>query len=53
MVANATAREPVDRSRMAIQGMVTRTGWDGETWGANQKVSRWMNPSVSTHQWRV
>jgi len=25
--------------RMAIQGMVTRTGWNGETWGANQKVS--------------
>ena len=24
---------------MAIQGMVTRTGWDGETWGANQKIS--------------
>ncbi len=25
--------------RMAIQGMVTRTGWDGQTWGANQKIS--------------
>ena len=25
--------------RMAIQGMVTRTGWDGKTWGANQRVS--------------
>ncbi|HJT87789.1 MAG TPA: amidohydrolase [Bryobacteraceae bacterium] len=25
--------------RMAIQGMVTRTGWDGHTWGANQKIS--------------
>lgn len=25
--------------RMAIQGMVTRTGWDGKTWGGNQKVS--------------
>ena len=24
---------------MAIQGMVTRTGWNGETWGANQKIS--------------
>jgi predicted amidohydrolase YtcJ len=24
---------------MAIQGMVTRTGWDGKTWGANQKIS--------------
>ncbi len=25
--------------RMAIQGMVTRTGWDKKTWGANQKIS--------------
>jgi predicted amidohydrolase YtcJ len=25
--------------RMAIQGMVTRTGWDGKTWGVNQKIS--------------
>ena len=25
--------------RMAIQGMVTRTGWDGKTWGANQWIS--------------
>jgi len=25
--------------RMAIQGMVTRTGWSGETWGANQRVT--------------
>ena len=25
--------------RMGIQGMVTRTGWNGETWGANQRVS--------------
>ena len=24
---------------MAIQGMVTRTGWDGKTWGGNQKIS--------------
>jgi predicted amidohydrolase YtcJ len=24
---------------MAIQGMVTRTGWDGQTWGSNQRVS--------------
>ena len=24
---------------MGIQGMVTRTGWDGTTWGANQKIS--------------
>jgi predicted amidohydrolase YtcJ len=25
--------------RMGIQGMVTRTGWNGETWGVNQKIS--------------
>jgi len=25
--------------RMAIQGMVTRTGWNGQTWGANQRIS--------------
>lgn len=25
--------------RMAIQGMVTRTGWNGETWGVNQRIS--------------
>lgn len=24
---------------MGIQGMITRTGWNGETWGANQRVS--------------
>jgi len=24
---------------MGIQGMVTRTGWDKKTWGANQRVS--------------
>ena len=24
---------------MGIQGMVTRTGWNGETWGANQRVT--------------
>ncbi len=24
---------------MGIQGMVTRKGWDGKTWGANQKIS--------------
>lgn len=24
---------------MGIQGMVTRRGWDGKTWGANQRVS--------------
>lgn len=24
---------------MGMQGMVTRTGWDGTTWGANQRVT--------------
>jgi len=24
---------------MGIQGMVTRIGWNGETWGANQRIS--------------
>lgn len=24
--------------RMGMQGMVTRTGWNGETWGANQRI---------------
>jgi predicted amidohydrolase YtcJ len=25
--------------RMGIQGMVTRTGWDGKTWGTNQRIT--------------
>ena len=25
--------------RMAIQGMVTRTGWDGKAWGVNQRIT--------------
>ena len=24
---------------MGIQGMVTRTGWDGKLWGANQRIT--------------
>ena len=24
---------------MGIQGMVTRTGWDGQTWGVNQRIT--------------
>jgi len=24
---------------MGIQGMVTRTGWNGEIWGANERVT--------------
>ncbi|MGH7634135.1 MAG: amidohydrolase family protein, partial [Gemmatimonadaceae bacterium] len=26
-------------ARMGIQGMVTRTGWNGEVWGANQRIT--------------
>ena len=33
---------------MGIQGMVTRKGWDGKTWGANQRVTRRARPSPST-----
>lgn len=43
--------------RMAIQGMVTRTGWDGKTWGANQKISldqairvNTMNGAYNSHE---
>jgi len=25
--------------RISIQGMVTRTGWDGQTWGVNQRIT--------------
>jgi predicted amidohydrolase YtcJ len=25
--------------RMGIQGMVTRCGWNGETWGGNQRIT--------------
>ena len=24
---------------MGMQGMVTRKGWDGKTWGANQRIT--------------
>jgi predicted amidohydrolase YtcJ len=43
--------------RMGIQGMVTRTGWNGETWGANQKISvdealrvNTLNGAYDTHE---
>jgi predicted amidohydrolase YtcJ len=43
--------------RMAIQGMVTRKGWNGEVWGANQKVSideavriNTLNGAYDTHE---
>jgi predicted amidohydrolase YtcJ len=43
-VAGITAAAGSDFSRpfaplMGIQGMVTRTGWNGETWGADQRIS--------------
>ena len=34
--------------RMAIQGMVTRTGWNGETWGANQRITLAQALAVNT-----
>lgn len=33
---------------MAMQGMVTRTGWDGATWGANQRITAAEALRVST-----
>ena len=42
---------------MGIQGMVTRTGWNGKTWGANQRVSvaealriNTLNGAYATHE---
>jgi len=42
---------------MGIQGMVTRTGWDGKTWGANQRISvdeairvNTMNGAYNSHE---
>ena len=42
---------------MGIQGMVTRTGWDGKTWGANQRISvdealrvNTMNGAFASHE---
>ena len=42
---------------MGIQGMVTRTGWDGKTWGANQRITvdealrvSTINGACSTHE---
>lgn len=43
--------------RMGIQGMVTRTGWNGEMWGANQRISvdealrvNTLNGAYNTHE---
>jgi hypothetical protein len=46
--------------RMAIQGMVTRTGWDGKTWGANQRIGvaealrvNTLNGAYNSHEERI
>lgn len=46
--------------RMAIQGMITRTGWNGETWGANQRISvtdalrvNTINGAFNSHEERI
>ena len=46
-------------SGMAIQGMVTRTGWNGETWGGNQRISidealriSTLNGAYNSHEWK-
>jgi predicted amidohydrolase YtcJ len=45
---------------MGIQGMVTRTGWNGEVWGANQRITvdealriNTINGAYSTHEERI
>jgi hypothetical protein len=45
---------------MGIQGMVTRTGWNGETWGANQRVTvaeavaiNTINGAYNAHEERI
>jgi predicted amidohydrolase YtcJ len=42
---------------MGLQGMVTRTGWNGKTWGANQRVTvdealkiNTLNGAFATHE---
>ena len=34
---------------MGIQGMVSRTGWNGETWGANQRIS--VDDALRVYSW--
>jgi predicted amidohydrolase YtcJ len=34
---------------MGMQGMVTRTGWNGETWGANQRIS--VDEALRVYTW--
>jgi len=45
---------------MGIQGMVTRRGWDGTTWGANQRISvdeairvNTLNGAFASHEERL
>ena len=38
---------------MGIQGMVTRTGWDGEKWGAESAGQRGRGHADQHAQWRV
>ena len=45
---------------MGIQGMVTRTGWNGEVWGANQRITvdealriNTLNGAWSTHEEKI
>ena len=45
---------------MGMQGMVTRTGWNGEQWGANQRVTvdealqiNTLNGAFATHEERL
>ena len=38
---------------MGIQGMVTRTGWNGETWGAEQRITRRRGAAGHHHQRRL
>jgi predicted amidohydrolase YtcJ len=45
---------------MGIQAMVTRTGWNGETWGANQRISvaealkvYTLNGAYNSHEERI
>jgi predicted amidohydrolase YtcJ len=34
---------------LGIQGMVTRTGWNGETWGANQRIT--VDEALRVYTW--
>jgi len=38
---------------MGIQGMVTRTGGNGETWGVHQRISVDEGPAGKHHQRRL